>query len=40
LERLSQLARMVKRNEASLLREALDDLLKKYDDRSGAPPRG
>jgi diguanylate cyclase (GGDEF)-like protein len=40
LERLSQLARMVKRNEASLLREALDDLLKKYDDRLGAPPRG
>ena len=40
LERLSQLARMVKRNEASLLREALDDLLKKYDDRFGAPPRG
>jgi predicted transcriptional regulator len=40
LERLSQLARMVKRNEASLLREALDDLLKKYDDRFDAPPRG
>ncbi len=40
LERLSQLARMVKRNEASLLREALDDLLKKYDDRLGSPPRG
>jgi hypothetical protein len=31
---------MVRRNEASLLREALDDLLKKYDDRFGAPPRG
>ena len=40
LERLSQLARLVKRNEASLLREALDELLKKYDDRFGAPPRG
>ncbi len=40
LERLSQLARMLKRNEASLLREALDDVLKKYDDRLGAPPRG
>jgi len=40
LERLSQLARMLKRNEASLLREALDDLLKKYDDRLGSPPRG
>jgi predicted transcriptional regulator len=40
LERLSQLARMVRRNEASLLREALDDLLKRYDDRLGAPPRG
>lgn len=40
LERLSQLARMLKRNEASLLREALDDLLKNYDDRLGAPPRG
>jgi diguanylate cyclase (GGDEF)-like protein len=33
LERLAQLARTVKRNEASLLREALDDLLKKYKDR-------
>jgi len=31
---------MVKRNEASLLREVLVDLLKKYDDRLGAPPRG
>jgi len=39
LERLAQLARMVKRNEASLLREALDDVLKKYNDRLGAPPR-
>jgi len=40
LERLSQLAKMLKRNEASLLREALDDVLKKYNDRFGAPPRG
>ncbi len=40
LERLAQLAKMVKRNEASLLREALDDVLKKYNDRLGAPPRG
>lgn len=32
LERLSQLAKTLKRNEASLLREALDDLLKKYSD--------
>lgn len=36
LERLAQLAKMVKRNEASLLREALDDVLKKYNDRLGA----
>lgn len=40
LERLSQLAKMLKRNEASLLREALDDVLKKYNDRFGGPPRG
>ncbi len=33
LERLAQLAKSVKRNEATLLREALDDLLKKYSDR-------
>lgn len=33
LERLSHLAKSVKRNEAALLREALDDLLKKYSDR-------
>lgn len=33
LERLAQLAKAVKRNEASLLREALDDVLKKYNDR-------
>jgi predicted signal transduction protein with EAL and GGDEF domain len=40
LERLSQLAGTVRRNEASLLREALDDLLKKYNDRLGGPPEG
>ncbi|NJM05474.1 diguanylate cyclase [Candidatus Gracilibacteria bacterium] len=33
LERLSLLAKNVKRNEASILREALDDVLKKYNDR-------
>lgn len=33
LERLAQLAKSLKRNEASLLREALDDVLKKYNDR-------
>ncbi|MFV9503877.1 MAG: ribbon-helix-helix domain-containing protein [Oscillochloridaceae bacterium umkhey_bin13] len=33
LERLTQLAKAVKHNEASLLREALDDVLKKYNDR-------
>jgi diguanylate cyclase (GGDEF)-like protein len=38
LERLTHLAKTVKRNEASLLREALDDLLKKYNDRLGALP--
>ena len=36
LDRLSTLAKTVKRNEASLLREALDDLLKKYNDRLNA----
>lgn len=36
LERLAQLAKTVGRNEASLLREALDDVLKKYNDRLGA----
>ena len=36
LERLAQLAQTVRRNEASLLREALDDVLKKYNDRLGA----
>jgi diguanylate cyclase (GGDEF)-like protein len=33
LERLAQLAKTVRRNEASLLREALDDLLRKHKDR-------
>lgn len=36
LERLAQLARTLGRNEASLLREALDDLLKKHNDRQEA----
>lgn len=39
LERLSHLAKTLKRNEASLLREALDDLLKKFNDRLGAAPK-
>ncbi|MDQ2809578.1 MAG: diguanylate cyclase [Chloroflexota bacterium] len=39
LERLSQLAKTVKRNEATLLREALDDLIKKYTERLAAPPQ-
>lgn len=39
LERLNHLARAVKRNEASLLREALDDLLKKYNDLLKAAPK-
>src|SRR5205085_5817985 len=39
LERLAQLATTLKRNEASVLREALDDILKKYNDRLGAPPK-
>ncbi len=39
LERLAQLARTLpQRNEASILREALDDVLKKYNDRLGARP--
>jgi len=33
LERLAHLARSLQRNEASVLREALDDVLKKYDDQ-------
>jgi predicted signal transduction protein with EAL and GGDEF domain len=33
LNRLAQLADKLKRNEASVLREALDDVLKKYNDR-------
>ena len=40
LERLAQLARALKRHEATLLREALDDVLKKYNDQFGAVPRG
>jgi len=40
LERLSNLARAVKRNEASILREALDDVLKKYNDQFDAARRG
>lgn len=40
LEKLSRLAKLLKRNEASILREALDDVLKKYNDRLGMPPRG
>jgi diguanylate cyclase (GGDEF)-like protein len=39
LERLSQLAKKLKRNEASILREALDDALKKYNDRLEAENR-
>lgn len=38
LERLAQLAKALGRNEASVLREALDDVLKKYNDRLGVPP--
>jgi diguanylate cyclase (GGDEF)-like protein len=39
LGRLAHLAKTVKRNEASLLREALDDLLKKHNDRLEAIER-
>ncbi|MEX1158172.1 MAG: GGDEF domain-containing protein [Thermomicrobiales bacterium] len=39
LERLALLAKTIGRNEASLLREALDDVFKKYNDQLGAPPR-
>lgn len=38
LERLAGLAKQVGRNEAALLREALDDVFKKYNDLQGAPP--
>lgn len=38
LERLAQLAKTLRRNEASVLREALDDVLKKYNDRLSPPP--
>jgi diguanylate cyclase (GGDEF)-like protein len=40
LERLTRLAKTVGRNEASLLREALDDLFKKYNDRLEALSKG
>jgi len=40
LERLSNLAKNVKRNEASILREALDDVLKKHNDQLDAARRG
>lgn len=39
LERLAELAKRVKRNESSLLREVLDDLLKKHKDRLEAASR-
>ncbi|MGI8968108.1 MAG: GGDEF domain-containing protein, partial [Chloroflexota bacterium] len=39
LQRVAALAKAVSRNEASLLREALDDLLKKYNDRQEALPK-
>ena len=39
LERLAHLARTLKRNEAALLREALDDVLKKYNDQLGGLDR-
>lgn len=38
LERLARLGKALRRNEASILREALDDVLKKYNDRLGGPP--
>jgi diguanylate cyclase (GGDEF)-like protein len=34
LEKLSELSKRVKKTDATLLREALDDLFKKYDDKS------
>ena len=39
LEWLAMLAKTTKRNEASILREALDDVLKKYSDRTEAAQR-
>lgn len=39
LERLALLAKALQRNEASVLREALDDVLKKYNDRLNPAPR-
>jgi diguanylate cyclase (GGDEF)-like protein len=38
LDRLAQLASRLNRNEASILREALDDALKKHNDRLSPPP--
>jgi diguanylate cyclase (GGDEF)-like protein len=38
LQRLAQLSKEAGRNEASLLREALDDLFRKYTDRKEARP--
>jgi hydroxypyruvate isomerase len=35
LERLAAIAKKLEKSEAFLLREALDDLLRKYDDRPG-----
>jgi diguanylate cyclase (GGDEF)-like protein len=40
LQRLADLARTVHRNEAGLLREALDDLFRKYDERMEAKSIG
>jgi diguanylate cyclase (GGDEF)-like protein len=40
LERLTALAKTLKRNEASLLREALDDVLKKYNDQLSTVAKG
>jgi len=39
LDRLAQLAKSVKRNEAGILREALDDVLKKYNDLLNTPSK-
>lgn len=39
LERLAHLAKTLRRNEASVLREALDDALKKYNDQLSGLPR-
>lgn len=39
LARLTQLAKLAGRNEATLPWQALDDLLKKYNDQLGAVPK-